>query len=227
MKIEKLSKEATIRELAMRLDELIDAHNESKEPKISHANPNCLDSSRCRPHGEEGPVSYQEPKALEEKDTHGSCACDEKGICKKLGDVLKIVIESNWPDEVKLKETDKVITEHRYHDKPQDEPKECCEKCRGEDGEIAPFCITRVCPCHLQSESIEWDTELDEKYGERNIFGGLWVMDGEKLGQWRLVNDDVRMILRRTITTAVAKAEKTAFKAGFDRGVEEKCNGKH
>ncbi len=105
--------------------------------------------------------------------------------------------------------------------------KPCCEKCRGEDGEIAPFCITRVCPCHLQSESIEWDTELDEKYGERNIFGGLWVMDGEKLGQWRLVNDDVRMILRRTITTAVAKAEKTAFKAGFDRGVEEKCNGKH
>lgn len=92
----------------------------------------------------------------------------------------------------------------------------CCEKCREEDGEIAQFCITRVCPCH-QSESIEWEKEAEDGIIDKVqdcVYGLNLNVTGEKYEEilWQIkgsiwLRGEIRRILSQAITTAVAKRD--------------------
>lgn len=90
----------------------------------------------------------------EEKDNYGKCSCDGKGICKKLGDVLKLILEVNWSEDVKLKEMDKVITEHYFTPQSNSEKEECCRNlCHCDDDAIGHF--TGVEGCHKEEKKEE------------------------------------------------------------------------
>ena len=79
-------------------------------------------------------IDFLETHTVKEdgNDNYGKCSCDGKGICKKLGDVLKLILEVNWSEDVKLKEMDKVITEHYFTQQSNSEEEECrctCQRC--------------------------------------------------------------------------------------------------
>lgn len=42
----------------LRIDGDLSRSGKNAEAKVTHVNPNCKDSTRCKPHGETGPVEY-------------------------------------------------------------------------------------------------------------------------------------------------------------------------
>lgn len=66
----------------------------------------------------------------------------------------------------------------------------------------------------------KWSKEFFERFGANKI----WVKPSKENVETIL---EMWAFFQQAITTAVAKAEQEAFKAGFDRGAQEKCTGKH
>ncbi len=88
--------------------------------------------------------------------------------------------------------------------------KRCCLNC--EDQNLALDCMNKDCPCHLQSESIEWEPEFDEKFPASE-----YVFHHRGVGCFgdAMLRNAVQDFISQAITTAVAEAEKRAFTAGW------------
>lgn len=75
--------------------------------KLPHCR--CMQQSPCSNHHYSDECFSMPKESIEwEKE----CCCGKNGICKSLGDTLKLILEVHWEDREKLKELDNVIREH-------------------------------------------------------------------------------------------------------------------
>ena len=104
-----------------------------------------------------------------------------------------------------------------------------CSRCAVENTAVLG-CVDDDCPCHLQSESIEWE-EVQEVHSEvikvmESIGFGL-LLDGQtfykkgyelKPREHTTFSMTQAYEIKNAITTAVAKAGKKAYAEGFEDG---------